>query len=119
MRELQELVQGEAASGQELAVAVAERVQGKDSAFFLRFIRARKFHVGRAYELLRGEACAGWVALGRLRGVGSEGGRGEGHEEGVDPHPGTETDSFTSLPFPVPYKSLSLSLLFLPCKMGV
>ncbi|XP_049561249.1 retinaldehyde-binding protein 1 isoform X3 [Orcinus orca] len=54
VRELQELVQGEAASGQELAVAVAERVQGKDSAFFLRFIRARKFHVGRAYELLRG-----------------------------------------------------------------
>ena len=36
VRELQELVQAEAASGQELAVAVAERVQGKDSAFFLR-----------------------------------------------------------------------------------
>ncbi|XP_057159702.1 retinaldehyde-binding protein 1 [Ursus arctos] len=54
VRELQELVQAEAASGQELARAVAERVQGRDSAFFLRFIRARKFHVGRAYELLRG-----------------------------------------------------------------
>ncbi|EPY75056.1 retinaldehyde-binding protein 1 [Camelus ferus] len=54
VQELQELVQTEAASGQELAVAVAERVQGKDSAFFLRFIRARKFDVGRAYELLRG-----------------------------------------------------------------
>lgn len=58
MRELQELVQAEAASGQELARAVAERVQGRDSAFFLRFIRARKFHVGRAYELLRGETRA-------------------------------------------------------------
>ena len=69
MRELQELVQAEAASGQELAVAVAERVQGKDSAFFLRLIRARKFHVGRAYELLRGEA------PGRLRGLGSGRGR--------------------------------------------
>lgn len=73
MRELQELVQAEAASGQELAVAVAERVQGKDSAFFLRFIRARKFHVGRAYELLRGEDCTEEKALGRLWGLGREG----------------------------------------------
>ncbi|MBV98009.1 Retinaldehyde-binding protein 1, partial [Eschrichtius robustus] len=62
VRELQELVQGEAASGQELAVAVAERVQGKDSAFFLRFIRARKFHVGQAYELLRVlTVFVGWI----------------------------------------------------------
>ncbi|KAM5291376.1 retinaldehyde-binding protein 1 isoform 2-T4 [Glossophaga mutica] len=54
VRELQELVRLQAASGQELACAVAEKVQGRDSAFFLRFIRARKFDVGRAYELLRG-----------------------------------------------------------------
>lgn len=59
VRELRELVQAEAASGQELARAVAERVRGRDSAFFMRFIRARKFNVGRAYELLRGEARAG------------------------------------------------------------
>nr|KAF6411574.1 retinaldehyde binding protein 1 [Rousettus aegyptiacus] len=54
IRELQKLVEAQAASGQELARVVAETVQGRDSAFFLRFIRARKFHVGRAYELLRG-----------------------------------------------------------------
>ncbi|XP_004370859.2 retinaldehyde-binding protein 1 [Trichechus manatus latirostris] len=54
VQELQELVREQAATGEELAQAVAERVQGRDSAFFLRFIRARKFDVGRAYELLRG-----------------------------------------------------------------
>ncbi|XP_004623347.1 retinaldehyde-binding protein 1 [Octodon degus] len=54
VRELQELVQTQAASGEELALAVAERVQGRDNGFFLRFIRARKFDVGRAYELLKG-----------------------------------------------------------------
>ncbi|XP_036133984.1 retinaldehyde-binding protein 1 isoform X2 [Molossus molossus] len=54
VRQLQELVRVQAASGQELARAVAEKAQGRDSAFFLRFIRARKFNVGRAYELLRG-----------------------------------------------------------------
>lgn len=68
MRELRELVRQQAASGQELACAVAEKVQDRDSAFFLRFIRARKFDVGRAYELLRGEARAGARALGKLWG---------------------------------------------------
>ncbi|XP_048185846.1 retinaldehyde-binding protein 1 [Perognathus longimembris pacificus] len=54
VQELRALVQAQAASGEELAQAVADRVQGRDGAFFLRFIRARKFNVGRAYELLRG-----------------------------------------------------------------
>lgn len=73
VRELQELVRAQADCGPELARAVAQKVQGRDSAFFLRFIRARKFHVGRAYELLRGEAHAGERALGRLRGWGGAG----------------------------------------------
>ncbi|XP_004455275.2 retinaldehyde-binding protein 1 isoform X2 [Dasypus novemcinctus] len=54
VRELRALVREQAAAGEELARAVAERVRGRDSAFLLRFIRARKFDVGRAYELLRG-----------------------------------------------------------------
>lgn len=33
---------------------MAEKVQGKDDSFFLRFIRARKFDTHRAYELLKG-----------------------------------------------------------------
>jgi hypothetical protein len=68
VRELQELVREQAASGEELALAVAERVQGRDSTFFLRFIRARKFDVGRAYELLKGEDCAGEMAMGGSAG---------------------------------------------------
>lgn len=74
IRELQKLVEAQAASGQELARVVAETVQGRDSAFFLRFIRARKFHVGRAYELLRGEAAlekGPWKAGSGARGGGS------------------------------------------------
>ncbi|XP_058521586.1 retinaldehyde-binding protein 1 isoform X1 [Ochotona princeps] len=54
VRELQELMQAQAATGDELAVAVADRMRERDSAFLLRFIRARKFNVGRAYELLKG-----------------------------------------------------------------
>lgn len=83
IRELQKLVEAQAASGQELARVVAETVQGRDSAFFLRFIRARKFHVGRAYELLRGEA-----ALEKGPWEGWEWGAGWGIR--ADPHLATE-----------------------------
>ncbi|XP_074863233.1 retinaldehyde-binding protein 1 [Carettochelys insculpta] len=54
VKELQELVQEGASGGEEVGKAVAEKVKGKDDNFFLRFIRARKFDVNRAYELLKG-----------------------------------------------------------------
>uniref|UniRef100_A0A8C4U0L4 Retinaldehyde binding protein 1 n=1 Tax=Falco tinnunculus TaxID=100819 RepID=A0A8C4U0L4_FALTI len=53
VKALRELVQ-ERAGGEEVCKAVAEKVQGKDDSFFLRFIRARKFDVHRAYDLLKG-----------------------------------------------------------------
>lgn len=95
VRELQELVQAEAASGQELARAVAERVQGRDSAFFLRFIRARKFDVGRAYELLRGETRAGGTASASRRR------RRGGGDCGFDFHPGMG-ETVPSIPYAFP-----------------
>ncbi|KAJ6662759.1 hypothetical protein lerEdw1_010963 [Lerista edwardsae] len=54
VKELQELVQERASGGEDICKAVAEKVKDEDSAFFLRFIRARKFDVGRAYELIKG-----------------------------------------------------------------
>ncbi|XP_027544197.1 retinaldehyde-binding protein 1 [Neopelma chrysocephalum] len=53
VKALRDLVQ-EHASGDDVCKAVAEKVQGKDDSFLLRFIRARKFDVHRAYELLKG-----------------------------------------------------------------
>uniref|UniRef100_A0A7M4FH91 Retinaldehyde binding protein 1 n=1 Tax=Crocodylus porosus TaxID=8502 RepID=A0A7M4FH91_CROPO len=54
LKELRELVHAGASGQEELGKAVAEKVQGKDDSFFLRFIRARKFDTHRAYELLKG-----------------------------------------------------------------
>ncbi|XP_068552589.1 retinaldehyde-binding protein 1 isoform X3 [Anas acuta] len=53
VRALRELVQ-ERAGSEDVCKAVAEKMQGKDDSFFLRFIRARKFNVHRAYDLLKG-----------------------------------------------------------------
>ncbi|XP_007433255.1 retinaldehyde-binding protein 1 [Python bivittatus] len=53
VKELQELIQ-EKAQGEDICKAVAEKMQGKDDAFFLRFMRARKFDVNRAYDLIKG-----------------------------------------------------------------
>lgn len=53
VKALRELVQ-ERAGSEDVCKAVAEKMQGKDDSFFLRFIRARKFDVHRAYDLLKG-----------------------------------------------------------------
>ncbi|NXS06166.1 RLBP1 protein, partial [Oxylabes madagascariensis] len=53
VKALRELVQ-ERAGGEDVCQKVAEKVQEKDDSFLLRFIRARKFDVHRAYDLLKG-----------------------------------------------------------------
>lgn len=68
VKALRELVQ-ERAGGEEVCKAVAEKVQGKDDSFFLRFIRARKFDIHRAYDLLKGGEGSQAVMLGEDRGT--------------------------------------------------
>lgn len=67
VKALRELVQ-ERAGGEEVCKAVAEKVQGKDDSFFLRFIRARKFDIHRAYDLLKGGKGSWAVTPGKDRG---------------------------------------------------
>lgn len=54
MKELQKLLQERASGGDELCRAVGKKMKEKDNAFFLRFLRARKFDVYRAYDLIKG-----------------------------------------------------------------
>ncbi|XP_069078805.1 retinaldehyde-binding protein 1 [Pleurodeles waltl] len=54
LKELRALIQEKASSGEDICKAVAKKVQDKEDSFFLRFIRARKFDVNRAYELIKG-----------------------------------------------------------------
>ncbi|XP_069622322.1 retinaldehyde-binding protein 1 isoform X2 [Ranitomeya imitator] len=54
VKELRDLVQEKATTGDDLSRRVAEKVVGNDDFFFLRFIRARKFDINRAYDLMKG-----------------------------------------------------------------
>lgn len=63
VKALRELVQ-ERAGGEDVCQKVAEKVREKDDSFLLRFIRARKFDVHRAYDLLKGGQGSWAVVLG-------------------------------------------------------
>ncbi|XP_059495266.1 retinaldehyde-binding protein 1-like isoform X2 [Stegostoma tigrinum] len=54
VKELQKLVLDSADTGEEICKTVLEKTKDKDESFFLRFVRARKYDVKRAYELVKG-----------------------------------------------------------------
>uniref|UniRef100_A0A6J0SUK0 Retinaldehyde-binding protein 1 n=1 Tax=Pogona vitticeps TaxID=103695 RepID=A0A6J0SUK0_9SAUR len=54
IKELREMVHERAKGGEDICKAVEEKMKNKDDAFFLCFIRARKFDVSRAYDLIKG-----------------------------------------------------------------
>lgn len=54
LKELRSLMKERAAEGDDLAKMVQERFGDKPDSLLLRFIRARKFEVGRAHELMKG-----------------------------------------------------------------
>lgn len=68
VKALRELAQ-ERAGGEDVCQKVAEKVQEKDDSFLLRFIRARKFDVHRAYDLLKGGEGSWAVMLGEDGGA--------------------------------------------------
>lgn len=68
VKALRELVQ-ERAGGEDVCQKVAEKVQEKDDSFLLRFIRARKFDVHRAYDLLKGGEESWAVMMGEDEGT--------------------------------------------------
>lgn len=54
LKELRAMIKDKASSGDDLAKAVQDSFGDKPDQILLRFIRARKYDVGRAHELMRG-----------------------------------------------------------------
>lgn len=55
VKELKDIIKEKADSGDDLAKAVQETFIEKPDAVIIRFIRARKYDVNRAFELMKGE----------------------------------------------------------------
>lgn len=55
LKELRAVMKERAAEGDDLAKLVLERFGDKPDALMLRFLRARKFDVVRAHELMKGQ----------------------------------------------------------------
>lgn len=55
VKELKDIIKEKADSGDDLAKAVQETFSEKPDTMFVRFIRARKYDVNRACELMKGE----------------------------------------------------------------
>lgn len=55
VKELKDIIKEKADSGDHLAKAVQETFTEKPDAVLIRFIRARKYDVNRAFELMKGE----------------------------------------------------------------
>lgn len=56
VKELRSLIKEKAGAGDELSMGVQERFGDKPDSLLLKFIRARKFDVARAHELMKGTA---------------------------------------------------------------
>lgn len=55
VKELKDIIKEKADTGDDLVKAVQETFMEKPDVLFLRFIRARKYDVNRAFELMKGE----------------------------------------------------------------
>ncbi|CAM9901320.1 unnamed protein product [Lampetra planeri] len=54
VQELREMIMERADTDEDFCMTVAAKMRAKDDAFLLRFVRARKFDVPRAYDLVKG-----------------------------------------------------------------
>lgn len=55
VKELKDIIKEKADSGDDLAKAVQDMFIEKPDVMYIRFIRARKYDVNRAFELMKGE----------------------------------------------------------------